>query len=137
MRPEGAGAPVRLDKWLWAARFFKTRALAVEAVEGGRVSLNGDRAKPAKALKVGDRLSIRRPPFEHVVVVRALSDRRGSATDAAALYEETEASRARRATLAAEMKAMPQPRFKGRPTKKDRRDYERWFRGDPEDGEPR
>lgn len=118
---------MRLDKWLWAARFFKTRTLAVEAITGGRVSVNDERVKPAKEVKVGDRLSIRRPPFEHVVVVRELSDKRGSATVAAALFEETEESRARRAVLAAEMKSLPQPRFKGRPTKKTRRDYERWL----------
>ena len=72
--------PVRLDKWLWAARFFKTRTLAVEAIEGGRVSVNGDHAKPAKNVKVGDTVSIRKPPFEFIVAVTALSDRRGSAT---------------------------------------------------------
>ncbi len=119
---------MRLDKWLWAARFFKTRALAVEAITGGRVSVNDEHAKPAKEVRVGDRLAVRRPPFEHVVVVKALSDKRGPAAIAAQLFEETEESRARRATLAAEMKAMPQPRFKGRPTKKTRRDYERWLR---------
>ena len=124
---------MRLDKWLWAARFFKTRTLAVEAIAGGRVSVAGERAKPAKELKVGDAVSIRRPPFEFAIVVKALSDRRGPAATAAALYEETEESRARRTVLAAEMKAMPQPRFKGRPTKKTRRDYERWLRsGDDE-----
>ena len=119
---------MRLDKWLWAARFFKTRALAVEAVEGGRVTLNDERPKPAKEVRLGDRLSIRRPPFEHLILVRGLSDKRGSATVAAALFEETEESRARRAQIAAEMKAAPQPRFKGRPTKKTRRDYEAWLR---------
>ena len=119
---------MRLDKWLWAARFFKTRSLAVEAIEGGRVSVNDDRAKPAKEIRIGDRLSIRRPPFEHVVVVRELSDKRGPAAVAAALFEETEESRARRTVLAAEMKSLPQPRFKGRPTKKTRRDYEAWLR---------
>ena len=119
---------MRLDKWLWAARFFKTRTLAVEAIEGGRVSVNGDRAKPAKELKLGDMVSIRRPPFEHVVRVRELSDKRGPATVAAALFEETDESKARRATLSAEMKSLPQPRFKGRPTKKTRRDYEKWLR---------
>ena len=124
---------MRLDKWLWAARFFKTRTLAVEAIEGGRVSLNGDRAKPAKELRIGDTLSIRRPPFEHVVRVRALSDKRGSAAVAAELFEETEESRARRAVLAAEMKSLPQPRFKGRPTKKTRRDYEAWLRRSDEE----
>ena len=124
---------MRLDKWLWAARFFKTRTLAVEAITGGRVSVNEERAKPAKEVRVGDRLSIRRPPFEHVVVVRSLSERRGPATEAAALYEETAESRARRATLAAEMKSLPQPRFKGRPTKKTRRDYEEWLRRGDDD----
>ena len=124
---------MRLDKWLWAARFFKTRTLAVEAIEGGRVSVNGDRAKPAKELKVGDAVSVRRPPFEFAVIVKALSDKRGPAAAAAALYAESEESRARRAVLAAEMKSLPQPRFKGRPTKKTRRDYERWLRsGDDE-----
>ena len=124
---------MRLDKWLWAARFFKTRTLAVEAITGGRVSVNDDRAKPAKEIKVGDRLAIRRPPFEHIVVVRALSDKRGSATIAATLFDETEESRARRAVLAAEMKSLPQPRFKGRPTKKTRRDYEAWLRQSDDD----
>jgi ribosome-associated heat shock protein Hsp15 len=124
---------MRLDKWLWAARFFKTRTLAVEAIAGGRVSVNGERAKPAKELKLGDAVSVRRPPFEFDVAVKGLSDKRGPAAVAAALFEETAESRARRATLAAEMKAMPQPRFKGRPTKKTRRDYERWLRsGDDE-----
>jgi ribosome-associated heat shock protein Hsp15 len=118
---------MRLDKWLWAARFFKTRTLAVEGIDGGRVSVNGERSKPAKELKVGDTVGIRRPPFEHVVVVRQLSDKRGPATVAATLFEETEESRARRTVLAAEMKSLPQPRFKGRPTKKTRRDYERWL----------
>ena len=124
---------MRLDKWLWAARFFKTRTLSVEAIEAGRVSVNGDRAKPAKELRVGDAVAIRRPPFEYAVVVKDLSDKRGPAAVAAALYEETVESRARRTVLAAEMKSLPQPRFKGRPTKKTRRDYERWLRsGDDE-----
>lgn len=124
---------MRLDKWLWAARFFKTRTLAVEAIDGGRVSVNGERAKPAKEVKPGDAVAIRRPPFEFAIAVRGLSDKRGPAAVAATLYEETEASRARRTALAAEMKAMPQPRFKGRPTKKTRRDYEAWLRsGDDE-----
>ena len=124
---------MRLDKWLWAARFFKTRTLAVEAVNGGRVSVNGDRAKPAKDLKVGDELSIRRPPYEYRLVVKGFSERRGPPAEAASMYAETDESRARRAVLAAEMKSLPQPRFKGRPTKKTRRDYERWLRSSDED----
>jgi ribosome-associated heat shock protein Hsp15 len=124
---------MRLDKWLWAARFFKTRTLAVEAIDGGRVSVNAERAKPAKEVRPGDAVAIRRPPFEFAIVVKALSDKRGPAAIAATLYDETEASRARRTAIAAEMKAMPQPRFKGRPTKKTRRDYEAWLRsGDDE-----
>jgi len=124
---------LRVDKWLWAARFFKTRSLAVEGIDAGHVSVNGERAKPAKMLKVGDGVVVRRPPFEHVVVVKKLSDRRESATIAATLYEETAASRERRASLAAEMKSIPQPRFKGRPTKKTRRDYEKWLRSSDDD----
>jgi ribosome-associated heat shock protein Hsp15 len=119
---------MRIDKWLWAARFFKTRTLAAEAIAAGHITVNGERAKAAKGLRAGDLVAVRRPPFEHTVAVKELSDQRGSATLAAKLFEETAESRARRATLSAEMKAMPQPRFKGRPTKKTRRDYERWLR---------
>ncbi|HUL97045.1 MAG TPA: RNA-binding S4 domain-containing protein [Usitatibacter sp.] len=119
---------MRIDKWLWAARFFRTRSLAVQAIEAGHVSVNHERAKPAKVLKAGDRVVVRRPPFEHTVLVKGLSDRRGGAAEAALLYEETEESRAHRAVLAAQMKALPQPRFPGRPTKKTRRDYEKWLR---------
>jgi ribosome-associated heat shock protein Hsp15 len=124
---------MRLDKWLWAARFFKTRTVAVEAIAAGHISVNGERSKAAKALRVGDRVVVRRPPFEHVVLVKELSEKRGSATVAAALFEETAESRARRTLLAAEMKTIPQPRFKGRPTKKTRRDYEKWLRQGDED----
>jgi ribosome-associated heat shock protein Hsp15 len=124
---------MRLDKWLWAARFYKTRTVAVEAIDAGHISVNGERAKPAKVLKVGDEVVVRRAPFEHTVAVKALSDKRGPAAIAAALFEETEESRARRTQLAAQMKAMPQPRFKGRPTKKTRRDYEAWLRRGDED----
>jgi len=124
---------LRLDKWLWAARFYKTRTVAVEAIDAGHVAVNGERVKPAKVLKVGDRVVVRRAPFEHAITVMALSDKRGPAAVAATLFEETAESRARRTAIAAEMKAMPQPRFKGRPTKKTRRDYERWLRqGDEE-----
>jgi ribosome-associated heat shock protein Hsp15 len=118
---------VRLDKWLWAARFFKTRALAAEAVEGGKVQLNGDRPKRARPLQVGDELRIRLGPYEHVVTVRALSDRRGPAIQAAGLYRETDASRNAREALAVQLRSLhslfgPE---RGRPTKKDRREIER------------
>jgi len=126
---------MRLDKWLWAARFFKTRSLAVEAVGAGHVSVNEERAKAAKALRVGDVVVVRKPPFDHTVVVKGLSEQRGSAAIAAALFEETAESRARRTVLATEMKSMHAhtPRFKGRPTKKTRRDYEKWLRSPDEE----
>ena len=118
---------VRLDKWLWAARFFKTRALAAEAVAGGKVEVNGDRPKRARPLQVGDELRIRLGPYEHIVTVRALSDRRGPATQAAGLYQEAEASRSAREARALQLKSLhslfgPEKR---RPTKKDRREIER------------
>jgi ribosome-associated heat shock protein Hsp15 len=118
---------VRLDKWLWAARFFKTRALAAEAVEGGKVQVNGDRPKRARPLQVGDEIRIRLGPYEHAITVRALSARRGPASEAAGLYEETAASRAAREALAIQLKSLhavfgPD---KGRPTKKDRREIQR------------
>jgi ribosome-associated heat shock protein Hsp15 len=118
---------VRLDKWLWAARFFKTRALAAEAVEGGKVQVNGDRPKRARPLQVGDEIRVRLGPYEHAITVRALSARRGPASEAAGLYEETAASRAAREALAIQLKSLhavfgPD---KGRPTKKDRREIQR------------
>jgi ribosome-associated heat shock protein Hsp15 len=118
---------IRLDKWLWAARFYKTRALAAEAIGGGKVQLNGDRVKRAKSLQIGDEVRIRTGPYEHHVIVRVLSDRRGSATQAATLYEETPESRAARKSRALQLKSlhaafMPE---RGRPTKKNRREIER------------
>ena len=114
---------MRLDKWLWAARFFKTRSLAAAAIEGGKVQLNGERAKRAKLLQVGDELRIRHGPFEHHIHVRALSARRGGAAEAATLYEETPASRDRRAQVAEQLRlmAMDGRHQGGRPTKKERR----------------
>jgi ribosome-associated heat shock protein Hsp15 len=118
---------VRLDKWLWAARFFKTRALAAEAVQGGKVEVNGDRPKRARPLQVGDEIRVRLGPYEHTVTVRALSGRRGPASEAAGLYEETEGSRTKREALAIQLKSLhavfgPD---KGRPSKKDRREIQR------------
>jgi ribosome-associated heat shock protein Hsp15 len=119
---------VRLDKWLWAARFFKTRSLATEAVAGGKVEVNGERAKPAKAVKAGDEIRLRLGPYEHALIVRQLGERRGPASVAQTLFEETQASREARERLAAQLKMAP-PTFvyeeKGRPTKKDRRDLSR------------
>jgi ribosome-associated heat shock protein Hsp15 len=121
---------VRIDKWLWAARFFKTRSLAADAVAGGKVQVNGERVKRAKPLQIGDEVRIRLGPYEHQVVVRELSDRRGPAPQAAALYAEKEGSRAAREALAVQLKSVhaifaPE---RGRPTKKDRRDIRR-FKG--------
>lgn len=116
---------VRIDKWLWAARFFKTRSLATEAVDGGKVEVNGERAKPSKLIKLGDELRLRLGPYEHVLVVRALGERRGPASVAQGLYEETEASKHAREKLATQLRLAPAAfvyEDKGRPTKKDRRD---------------
>lgn len=124
---------VRIDKWLWAARFFKTRALAAHAVEGGKVQLNGDRVKPAKQVKPGDALVVRNGAFTWEVEVLGLSERRGPAAEAAKLYRESEASRKARedtaALLKAERQSSPVP-AKGRPTKKQRRQIIRFIHGD-------
>jgi ribosome-associated heat shock protein Hsp15 len=120
--------PVRLDKWLWAARFFKTRTLAAESIDTGRVEVNGDRVKRSRAVTVGDMVRIRKPPFEQIVEVTGESEQRGSATVAATLYVETEGSRKAREVLAAQMKALGPPVFreKGKPGKKERREIDRW-----------
>lgn len=121
----------RLDKWLWAARFYKTRGLAAEAVTGGKVHLNGARTKAAKALRVGDEITITQAPYEHVVIVRGLSARRGSAPEAARLYEETEESQQRRAALKEQMRLQPAPiPHRGPMTKKERRESIRFKRGE-------
>jgi ribosome-associated heat shock protein Hsp15 len=122
---------VRLDKWLWAARFYKTRALAAEAIDGGKVDVNGDRAKRARTLKPGDRIALRLGQYEWHVEVRALSERRGPASEAQQLYEETPESRARRAALKVQLDSMPTVfrHGEGRPTKHDRRALRR-LKGD-------
>lgn len=118
---------LRIDKWLWAARFFKTRALAVDAIECGKILVNEARVKPAKTIATGDTLSIRLGPYTFEVEVLALSDKRGPAPQAQKLYRETEAGRLKREALAAEIKAQPKPsELKGRPTKRDRREIERF-----------
>lgn len=117
------GDRIRLDKWLWAARFFKARAQATEAVEGGKVHVNGARAKPARPVRVGDKLEIRRGEEAFTVIVRALSDRRGPASAAQGLYEETEESRARRVQFHEERRlhAALSPVQSQRPNKQQRR----------------
>lgn len=120
---------VRIDRWLWAARFYKTRSLATEAVNGGKVEVNGERPKPARAVRLGDTVRVRQPPFEWHLVVRGLAERRGPASMARELYEETAESRAARERLQDQLHLV-QPLFvyeeKGRPTKKDRRKIEGW-----------
>ena len=118
---------VRIDKWLWAARFFKTRSLASEAAAGGKVDVNGERAKPAKIVRVGDEVHLTLGVFEHVLVVRGLSERRGPASVAQGLYEETPESAAARAKMAERMRyeAAALIADAGRPSKKDRRDIRR------------
>lgn len=120
---ETQDSAIRLDKWLWAARFFKTRALAAAAVTGGKVKLNGERVKAAKAVRINDALRISIGPYEYVVRVLALSARRGPAPQAALLYEESESSQAARKALATRLAAERQQAIHttGRPSKKERR----------------
>lgn len=130
-RPDAAGEParVRLDKWLWAARFYKTRALAAEMIEKGRVWVNGQPAKAARAPRPGDLIRLRTGDVERTVVVKALSAVRGPAAQAALLYEETPESIAARTRYAQLRRLAPEPALaytQGRPTKRDRRELERW-----------
>ncbi len=113
----------RIDKWLWAGRFYKTRSLAAKAVEGGRVKLNGERVKPGKEVKPGDELELRSGELQWRVEVRAMALRRGPAAEAALLYTEGEESRARREHMIAMRRAGAHPAqaVHGRPTKRDRR----------------
>ncbi len=119
---------VRIDKWLWAARFFKTRSLATEAVDGGKVKMSGQRVKPAKEVRVGDVVEVHIGEYVWELRVTALADRRGSTELARGLYEESEASHARRQVRIAERKVYVEPaaEMHGRPTKKDRRAMRRF-----------
>jgi ribosome-associated heat shock protein Hsp15 len=119
---------MRIDKWLWAARFFKTRSLAQQAVEGGKVRLNGERVKPARDVRVGDTLDMNIAAQNWTIAVQALSDKRGPAAVAQTLYAESDESRARRAEQSAlrRLSAEPALQLHGRPTKRDRRQLDRW-----------
>ncbi len=120
----------RIDKWLCAARFYKTRSLAAAAVECGKVHVNDARVKPAKTVAVGQMVTINIGQKQYTVEVTGLSNRRGPAAQAQKLYLETDASRQRREAIAAELKSQPQPFFfKGRPTKRDRREIEKLKKG--------
>ena len=114
---------MRIDKWLWAARFYKTRSLAQQAIAAGRVKLNDARVKPSHELKPGDGLALRVGDFEWQITVKALSDKRGPADVARQLYQESEASRAERERRhdLRRWGAEPASALKGRPTKRDRR----------------
>jgi ribosome-associated heat shock protein Hsp15 len=122
---------VRLDKWLWTARFFKARSLASDAVDGGKVKLNGAATKPAKDVKLGDRLHIRAGGQDWNIVVQGLNEQRRPGSEAQLLYQETLDSVQRR-TQAAELRKLapsPAPEQKGRPTKRDRRQLSRFHEG--------
>lgn len=119
---------LRIDKWLWASRFYKTRSLAADEIDKGRVSVNGTQVKPSKELKVGDAVEIQMGPVSRHVIVTGLSDKRGSAPLAALLFSETEASLAKRLAAAEQRRLAPEPALslvQGRPTKRDRRTLEK------------
>lgn len=127
---------VRLDKWLWAARFYKTRALSAEAIDKGRVIVNGAPAKPGREVRMGDRIEMRSGPLLRTVEVRGLSAQRGPAPVAALLYQESEASVARRLEAAERRRLAPEPAdsiAQGRPSKRDRRELDAWHRPSPTD----
>ena len=119
---------MRLDKWLWAARFFRTRSLATQAIDHGRVKLNGERVKPAREVRPGDRLDVHIGDVDWTLTVRALAMQRGPAPAARALYEEDPASQARRQQQVREHKLATSPAAttRGRPTKRDRRQIHRF-----------
>lgn len=123
---------VRLDKWLWAARFYKTRSLATQEIDKGRIQVNGLVAKPSRDVKPGDLIEIRQRPVLRAITVRGVSNARGPAPVAQALYEETAESVARREEAARQRRETPEPALaieQGRPTKRDRRqlaDWDRW-----------
>jgi ribosome-associated heat shock protein Hsp15 len=121
---------VRLDRWLWASRFFKTRSLAAEAIDGGKVQVNGTRVKRSKQIEIGDVLRIRKPPFEFTVAVRELAEHRAAAKVAQGFYEETPESLRARELLRTQLRLQPDADYegRGRPTKRERRQIDRFKR---------
>ena len=124
MHGDADNQEIRLDKWLWAARFFKTRSLAAQAITGGKVEINGERAKPSRLVRLGDKLEIRRGPYEWTIAVNAVSRLRGPAQKAQLLYNESEESVHKREVTIAQIKLERPPDFDapGRPSKRDRRE---------------
>lgn len=122
----------RLDKWLWAARFYKTRSLAVEAINGGKVHLNKQRVKPSRTIKVNDTLTISKPPYEHEIIVQGLNQQRRPAIEAQQLYQETPESLQKSELLKEQIKNEPLGfrHEKGRPSKRDRRNIIKFTRQD-------
>ena len=122
---------VRLDRWLWAARFFKTRSLAAEAIDGGKVQVNGTRVRRSKMIVVGDRLRITKPPYEFILEVLQPARHRVSAKLAQEFYAETDESVRAREMLHTQLRYQPSASYdgKGRPTKKERREIDRLKRG--------
>ncbi|GLP98911.1 MAG: S4 domain-containing protein [Pseudomonadota bacterium] len=120
----------RLDKWLWAARFYKTRGLAVEAISGGKVHVNGQRVKPSRTVRIEDTLTISKPPYEFEVIIQGLNLQRRPASEAEQLYEETPQSRDKRELLREQIKNEPLGfrQQKGRPSKRDRRNIIKFTR---------
>ena len=126
--PVAAAAAMRLDKWLWAARFYKTRSLATEEIDKGRINVNAQQAKPSRDLRIGDTVVMRQGPVQRTIVVKGLSAVRGPAPQAQALYEETADSIQDRTRAAEARRLAAEPALsieQGRPTKRDRRDIER------------
>lgn len=131
---EQSAPDVRLDKWLWAARFYKTRALAREMVEGGKVHYNGQRSKPSKIVELNATLTLRQGNDERTVIIKSITEQRRPATEAVELYEETAESVVKREkmALARKMNALTMPHPDRRPDKKERRDLMKFKYGDSE-----